>query len=272
MKSGYRYAMSVALLLTIASGSSGQNEDIVVQRRSETPLRAVVKALTPVSYGHQVGRWHQPICFEVIGLKPIYAQLIRQQVMDEIAHLDLSVDRNSHCSANLIVAATMDADGAAQDLYKTEPWLLSDPEDGNPPRQRIDALLQPQPVRWFVANRRMPSSGLSAMPSRIRLLSHEETICAYILLDANKLSGATWRQIGDYVAFVSLAGPEPGTAYDNASILSLFSERAVGRRGPPALTAQDNRFLDALYASDASLPAEQERYDIERRMQAGIKP
>jgi len=65
-----------------------------------------------------------------------------------------------------------------------------------------------------------------------------------ILVDVTKLNGTTWRQLGDYLAFVSLAqidlNADPAE-YD--SILNLFSNPAAYS----GLTDWDRQFIHALY-------------------------
>jgi hypothetical protein len=262
-------------MLVSASGSaqdrpaappSEPDAGILVQGRSAGQRHEQVKALTPADYGVQVGRWNQQICFHVEGLQPAYAQLVQNQFEAEAKHLKVLFSHSSGCSPNVVVAVADNADQLAQRIGKEARWLMADPTYGNPSKERADALMKPQPVRWFVANRKV--KGFIPGASRIVLPSREETDYAYILVDSNKLGNITWRQLGDYIAFDVLAGPKPGAEFPTNSILSIFSERDAGRQGPLALTVQDAQFLDALYASDPDLPAEQQRRDIERLMKA----
>jgi hypothetical protein len=70
---------------------------------------------------------------------------------------------------------------------------------------------------------------------------------AIIVVDATKLTGTTWEQLGDYLAVVSLAQIDPRTdpsAFD--SILNLFANPAAYS----GLTDWDRSYMRALYSFD----------------------
>lgn len=244
--------------------------DIVVRGQTQKQLHATVQALTPTDYGRQVGRWKEEICFKVVGLNDEHAGLIRKQFLIETGRLHLRVSASAGCSANLLVVIADNADEITAKIYKDERWMFGDPAYGNPPRARVDALMKAQPVRWFVTNRKVRAFNSGA--SHIVMPTREDTDYAYVLVDVNRLSGITWRQLGDYATFVALAGPQPGASFRKSSILSIFANRDAGDATPERMAPEDERFLDALYRSDSDLPAEQQRRDIERLMTSGAPP
>lgn len=249
--------------------SEGPGSEIVVRGQTEKQLHETVKALTPVSHGHQLGRWHEKICLQITGLDPLHAGIVRDIFAEEVHHLKLWIDANPKCIANASVVIADNADEVARQISKQDSWLLVDPKEGDPPHYWAQALIEPQPIRWFVANRTVPIGGGSGFPSHIMLQSREETIYAYVLIDANKLTGITWRQLANYVTFVALSGPTPGGQAPPDSILSIFEDRDAGQPGPTAFTAADQDFLEALYESDPRLGPDMARRGIERQMKAG---
>jgi hypothetical protein len=237
---------------------------IVVQGRSVDQLHHLVETLTSTEHDSQIGRWTRQVCLNVEGLEPPDAQYLQSRIEAEAERLKVPFSRNGKCSPNVWVAVTTNADELARRISETEPWLITDPAYGDPTKAQTAALAKPQPVRWYVANRRV--SGSSGMTSRITPPTREETAFAYILVDATKLTHITWGQLGDYIAFDVFAGPNPRMDPPADSILSIFAERDAGHRGPLALTTQDVQFLDALYMSNPELALGQQRRDIERLM------
>jgi hypothetical protein len=86
-----------------------------------------------------------------------------------------------------------------------------------------------------------------AGPSRIHNGTRDDLMYVIIVVDATKLKGTTWQQLGDYLAVVSLAQIDPKTnpsAFD--SILNLFSNPAAYS----GLTDWDRSYIRALYEFD----------------------
>jgi hypothetical protein len=86
-----------------------------------------------------------------------------------------------------------------------------------------------------------------AGPSRIHNGIRDQLHNVIIIIDGTRLSGLTWQQIGDYLAFISLAQIDPNAspaAFD--SILNLFTNRGAYS----GLTDWDESYLHALYEID----------------------
>jgi hypothetical protein len=86
-----------------------------------------------------------------------------------------------------------------------------------------------------------------AGPSRIHSGTRDDLMYVLIIVDATKLNGTTWQQIGDYLAVVSLAQIDPKAdpaAFD--SILNLFTNAAAYS----GLTDWDRSYIRALYEFD----------------------
>jgi hypothetical protein len=128
-----------------------------------------------------------------------------------------------------------------------------------------------KPVRWWHVSvpvdarlgnpaQRMPGQALSPSleqqhwvtvegPSRIHSGLRDDLLYAIIIVDGPKLQGkgTTWEQLGDYLAFVSLAQIDltaQPSGFD--SILNLFSNP----KAYSGLTDWDRSYIHALYRFD----------------------
>jgi hypothetical protein len=92
-----------------------------------------------------------------------------------------------------------------------------------------------------------PPNVAVAGPSRIHSGTRDDLMYVIIIVDATKLKGTTWQQIGDYLAVLSLAQIDPKAnpaAFD--SILNLFTNPAAYS----GLTDWDRTYVRALYEFD----------------------
>ena len=89
------------------------------------------------------------------------------------------------------------------------------------------------------------------MESRLIRSLHDRLLYTIIIVDKNRLGEATWDQLADYLAMVSLVQVKPGTnlaGYD--SILNLFAPDA---KAPPVLSEWDKAYLHGVYALNQNL-------------------
>ena len=86
-----------------------------------------------------------------------------------------------------------------------------------------------------------------AGPSRIHNGTRDDMVYVVVIVDATKLKGTTWQQLGDYLAVVSLCQIDPHTnpaSFD--SILNLFTNP----KAYSGLTDWDRSYVKALYEFD----------------------
>jgi hypothetical protein len=98
-----------------------------------------------------------------------------------------------------------------------------------------------------------------AGPSRIHNGTRDDLLYVIIIVDATKLKGTTWQQIGDYLAVLSLAQIDPDAnpaAFD--SILNLFTNPAAYS----GLTDWDRSYVRALYEFDQERIASMQTNEI----------
>jgi hypothetical protein len=244
------------------------NPDVVISARTEQAVDRFVAALTHTERGRQIARWNNHVCPRVIGLSTTDAAFIERRIADVARSLDTPVARG-RCAANIIVIATDDAHGFADNLVRRYPKLFRDPRFGRATRTETDALLQPRPVRWIAASR-MGNSKYQAA-SRLTKTSVENAVLSLEIVDTQRLERITWRQLADYLALVAFARPPIDGDFGSDTILSIFAARDRGERGPPRLTDQDKRFLLALYRSKDAVDAETQRSSIRGQMKRHAK-
>jgi hypothetical protein len=83
--------------------------------------------------------------------------------------------------------------------------------------------------------------------SRIKSGVAENIFSVVVVVDTTRTAGATFGQLADYVAMVSLARIDPDADFaDSPTILRLFAEPSL-ERVSTRLTTWDQAFLKALY-------------------------
>ena len=269
-------------VLFIMAQSAGQaapppSPDVIVKGRSEGDARRTVTDLTAARDGAQIARWHDDLCPAVVGIDAPHAGVIKARLTAAAETVGLKLLGKS-CTANVIVVFAGDSDAFTRSLLARNAGLFGDPKYGTGHQADREAILVPRPVRWLNVARTgvadgmrmtngsrvgdMPTANTYGGGTRIHGAFRENSILSYVIVDAAKVAGITWQQLGDYVAFVTLARPVL-TAQNRNSLLSIFAERDAGRAGPPALTGDDFSFLRSFYASDGSLSAQLERTQIQ---------
>ncbi|MGD8340793.1 MAG: hypothetical protein PVH89_08415 [Gammaproteobacteria bacterium] len=221
-----------------------------------------VVALPP---GAGYARWHRSVCVGVHNLETTAAQYLADRISRLAAEVGLDYGEPG-CAPDVIIIFTVDADDVATMLVEEQPFLF---RPGGPTccmQLGLDALdafkVSDDPVRWWHVSMpvdaqlgqraiTLPQDGNDgypvisvAGPSRIHSGVVDKLWRVTIIVDATKLTGTTWQEIGDYLAVVSLAQINPRTdpsEYD--SILNLFSnpEAYTG------LTDWDVSYVRALY-------------------------
>jgi hypothetical protein len=220
--------------------------------------------------GRGFARWDRDVCVGVFNLETGAAQYI----VDRIASLALDVGLmpgEPGCRPDVNIVFATNAKEVAAQMIENEPRLFM-PVGGHAGMDlgRV-ALAQfaesDRPVRWWhvslpvdartggaaieidksCGNPHCPPYIPVAGPSRIHSGTRDDLMSVLIVVDATKLEGTTWQQIGDYLAVVSLAQIDPNAnpaAFD--SILNLFTNRAAYS----GLTDWDRSYIRALYELD----------------------
>ena len=253
-------------------------EEVVVRGRRlediESDLRIHIKdfigEVVRKPPGRGFARWDRTVCIGVHNLERSAAQY----VVDRISKLALEVGLEPGepgCAPQVNIVFATDAKETAAALVEREPRVFM-PVGGFAGMDlgRValaDFAESDRPVRWWhvslPVDARMGGAAIEttkncgqvfcppvvnvAGPSRIHNGTTDELLYAIIVVDATKLKGTTWQQLGDYLAVISLCQIDPHTnpsSFD--SILNLFTNP----RAYSGLTDWDRSYVRALYEFD----------------------
>jgi hypothetical protein len=217
-------------------------------------------------------RWYRRVCVGVHNLENSAAQY----VVDRISKLALEVGLEPGepgCAPQVNILFATNAQEMAAAMVESQPRTFM-PVAGaagmDLGRVALDDFVQSdKAVRWWhvslpvdartggaaieldkncgAVNGHCPPTVNVAGPSRIHNGTRDDLIYAIVIVDATKLKGTTWQQLGDYLAVISLAQISPKTnpaAFD--SILNLFTNP----KAYSGLTDWDRTYVRALYEFD----------------------
>jgi hypothetical protein len=225
-----------------------------------------VLEVTAAPPGRGYARWQRRLCVGVHNLEPSAAQYLVDRISQ--AALDVGLEPGEPgCNPQVIIIFTTDANSMARHMVENDRHLFRPAGGEGGMNLSLEALDQfmdsDRPVRWWHISMPVDArTGLPAMkrpeddnpptisvagPSRIYSGVRDDLQRAFVIVDASKLTGTTWQQLGDYLAVVSLAQIDPNakpSEFD--SILNLFESP----RYYSGLTDWDRSYLQALYTFD----------------------
>jgi hypothetical protein len=235
-------------------------------------IREFLEEIAAPTRGRGYARWHRDVCVGVHNLDNEVAQYL----VDRVSALALEVGLEPGepgCEPQVNIIFSTDARQMAADMVDSEPRLFR-PVGGHAGMdlglEGLDEFVGSEKVvRWWQVSLPVDSrTGVAAIevaqdtcsrgihcyptiavagPSRVHSGIRDDMQYVIIIVDATKLRGTTWEQLGDYLALVSLAQIDPNAnpqAFD--SILNLFSNPAAYS----GLTDWDRSYIRALYAFD----------------------
>lgn len=233
-------------------------------------VRQFIDEVVATPPGRGFARWHRSVCVGVHNLEPSAAQYI----VDRVSRLALDVGLEPGepgCAPQVNIVFATNASEAASAMVDHDRRVfmrvggLAGMDLG---REALDEFVKSEKaVRWWhvslPVDARMGGAAIEttkncgqvfcppvvnvAGPSRIHNGTTDELLYAIIVVDATKLKGTTWQQLGDYLAVISLCQIDPHTnpsSFD--SILNLFTNP----RAYSGLTDWDRSYVRALYEFD----------------------
>lgn len=260
---------------------------ITVHGMSEDEVRRSVEQLTATPWYEQLSRWQSPVCPIVFGLPARYEKVVLTHVQRAIASIQHTKphDCDTH---NVYIAFSQNGTTLFNEIYRQRPSLgqgansigigMSDKRLPGP--TVVKELRKDRPVRWYrgvvtdPAPGNMPSllpgtqgrTMLTNIGSGPTLLGKNTVMHAsslIIIVDLPLSAGATWGQLGDYIAFVTLASPGMDTtSFSSTSIMSLYNGGHFQSSAPTALTAFDTAMLSSLYNALDAQNAHDEQAEI----------
>jgi hypothetical protein len=260
-----------------AEAPQGIDEVIVRGRRLEDIeddlriyIRDFIGEVVAKPPGRGFARWHRKVCIGVLNLETSAAQYIADRISSLALEVGLEPGEPG-CRPDVNIVFATNAREIAARMAEDEPRLFMQ-VGGNAGMDLGRVALQQfveseQAVRWWhvsmpvdartgaaaieldksCGNPHCPPYVPVAGPSRIHSGTRDDLMYVIIIVDATKLRGTTWQQIGDYLAVLSLAQIDPNAnpaAFD--SILNLFTNPAAYS----GLTDWDRSYVRALYELD----------------------
>lgn len=231
----------------------------------EAYIREFIGEVVALPPGGGYARWDRNVCVGIHNLETTAAQYLADRISALIMSVGLEPGEPG-CTPHVMILFTVDADELATAMVENNPRLF---RPGGPVccmQLGLDALdrfkTTDKPVRWWhvampvdtrLGQRAIPlaQDGTGnypviavAGPSRIHNGVKDRLERVVIIVDATQIRGTTWQEIGDYLAFISLAQVDPQadpSQFD--SILNLFSNPEAYS----GLTDWDRTYVNTLY-------------------------
>jgi hypothetical protein len=247
---------------------------------------------------NQIGRWFQPVCPQVSGLKPEFARYVSDRVVTLAGEVGVPTQTLSKsCTVNV------------QIMFTPYPQQLLDriAADYRPllgfyyQSQRTQVTTFTGPIQaWYITGTQSLESPTLLYPllngergegasgpgpvriadSRLHQRLRSEILRVTIIADANALTRYSLPAIADYVSVLSLTRMTSMNSCEALpSIIDLLAANcAAGKAGAMAVTPADLGLLKALYSADLEGNLNLEQRDLQVRMRkamvgcVGIEP
>lgn len=252
-------------------------EDVEVTAEREALRNAIASFVSKVTRvdGENVARWRDPICPSVSGASPEQGEFIRSRIREIAASAGARVNRDPKCRSNLLIALSSEPDELVASLRAGNPRMFR-----HQGREKPGQAKHPVRTWWSAllnnADGTPPIQYSSSSPqyrlkdSRIASSVAEDISSVVVIVDINATGTATFGQLADYVAMMSLAQLDVEAGLEASStILRLFANSG-SERPPKGLTDWDQAFLSALYGPSG--PLLDQRGQIVRSMVRELAP
>lgn len=254
-------------------------EDVIANaRRLEDATEQFVGEVAAPVPRRGYARWHNGVCVGVVNLSPEVGQVVVDRISDHARDLGL-IAGEPGCNPSILVVATKDATPFTAEFVAMRPRLFrtgaTGMDLGGAALQRFMAT--DRPVRWWTVSQptdadtgastvRMPgemygrgyanANGSSAqdyapktyLRNSGRLMSQyrQDIKRTFVIVDVDRLNGASVEQLSDYIAMVSLAQIDQDadtSSFD--TVLNVFEDPATAG----GLTSWDTAYLQGLYGT-----------------------
>ena len=228
--------------------------------------------------GDNIARWHAPLCPSVVGVSAEQAEYIRARILEVAAAVKAPAAGDKGCEGNLLVVLTEHPDQIWTAWRARYPKMFSRESRQN--IERIVDLTRPvstlqnatgEAVGRTSIVRDDPGQGHRMSDSRFRKGSAEDIYSVLVVVNTSATGTATFGQLADYIAMVSLARVDPrlnpvSDLADAPTILKVFAKDSTA--APKQLTKWDQGFLKGLYRGGDALT--RKRADIANVMRDEI--
>ena len=240
----------------------------------------------------QIGRWHDAVCAEVVGLAQAdQAALIKARIESVAQAVGLPASP-AGCTANVEIVFTSQPQRTMDMVAKRREYLLGYYHLHD--RDQLKAVSHPI-QSWYVTD---TSSG-SSLHAGIVFVNHAPTASmgviddpensapvgcgeasrfsacyrssfdnVFMVADAAALQGKDIGLVADYMVMLALSKPRSLDSCNIlASVIDVFSKSACpGREPPDGLTPSDAAYLTSLYQADPEARKSFQQSDISFRM------
>jgi hypothetical protein len=246
-------------------------------------VRTFVNEITATPRGRGYARWHRDVCVGVHNVREDAAQYIADRISLLAAEVGLKPGKPG-CRPDVMIVFTTSGIETAAAMVENQPRLF-EPNGGLGGMNLVyedlkEFTVSDRPIRWWhvsmpvdsrTGNRAIIMAGdenppvisVGGIPSHLQTGIRDDMWYVIVVVDATKLLGKTWQQLGDYLAVVSLAQIDANadlSAFD--SILNLF-ENPQAYSG---LTDWDRSYMRALYGFNQERVPEIQSDDLVSRM------
>ncbi len=255
-------------------------EDVIVDtRRLEDTTEDYVDAIAAPARRRGLARWKDGMCVGVVNLEAETAQYLADRVSDVARSLGLRA-HEPECHPSVLIVATSDGPAFTEQFVAMRPRLFRVGAAGmdRGSAELREFIREERPVRWwhvslpvdsetgnpvvrppgFVAGSGTGGGGRDATSaqeyapntaifaaSRLTTQYVDHLKRVFIIVDVDRMNGASLQQLGDYVAMVAMAQVDPDAdtgRFD--TILNLFDDPSTA---PTGLTGWDRAYLEGLY-------------------------
>ena len=228
-------------------------------------VRSFVTDVSQPANNRGLARWNRPICVGAVNLRSEVGQYVIDRISDVARELEVEAGEPG-CRPNVLIVAAVDGASLASALVEDRPRNFDLRHNGTDAGTRAFRNFRTgdQPVRWWqismpidaeTGQRAVRLPGDEQPPriyvfaaSRLRTQIRDDMVRSIIIVDVDRLGGASLVQLADYLTLVALAqvDAEADTA-PYPTILNLFADPASA---PAGLTDWDRSYLTALYEHD----------------------
>lgn len=254
---------------TVVAPTAGQDEpirleDVIANARTlEQATEAFVGEVAAPVRRRGYARWHDGVCVGVVNLSPEIGRFMVDRISDRARELGLTAGAPG-CHPSILIVATQDASPFTAEFVAMRPRLFrpggSGMDHGRAALQRF--METDRPVRWWTVSQptdsdtglptvRMPgySAPYTAVRGTSRIASQyrQDIKRTFVIIDVDRLNGASIEQLSDYIAMVSLAQIDPDAETSGfETVLNLFDDPAA----VDGLTGWDTAYLSGLYEAE----------------------
>lgn len=270
-------AFSIALMLAGAGTPQAHGQDastalptIEVQGQRRTAYdaaRAFTDEILVMPPRRGIARWRttDAICPGVVNMQREVAQALVDRIADRVIELGLPAGEPG-CKANVIIVGTDDGAAMASSLIEARPRAYITGIAGTSLTYRaLNAFrTSDAPVRWWMLTLPLdartgeltvripgqePQRRAIDGASRLRTQDINAISQVMVIVDVNRIGTVDVRQLGDYIAMVSLAQVDPESDVSSfETVLNLFDDPG----GVSGMSDWDLLYLRELYSAELS--------------------